>query len=70
MKLWGGRFEKSTNDVVDDFPLVDSPLTSGCTGRTSTDPSPMPRMLGEQGIIPKEDADAIVAGPEGYPGRH
>jgi len=61
MKLWGGRFEKSTDGMVDDFHssitfdkrLYKQDITGSIAHAT---------MLGEQGIIPKEDADKIVAG--------
>ena len=54
MKLWGGRFEKATNGLVDDFHSsirFDQRLArQDITGSI------------EQGIIPKADADAIVEG--------
>ncbi len=61
MKLWGGRFEKATNGLVDDFHssirfdqrLAHQDITGSIAHAT---------MLGEQGIIPKADADAIVEG--------
>ena len=61
MKLWGGRFEKATNGLVDDFHssirfdqrLARQDITGSIAHTT---------MLGEQGIIPKADADAIVEG--------
>ncbi|MBQ7052552.1 MAG: argininosuccinate lyase [Clostridia bacterium] len=61
MKLWGGRFEKKTDGLVDDFHssitfdqrLYRQDITGSIAHAT---------MLGEQGIIPKEDADKIVAG--------
>ena len=61
MKLWGGRFEKATDGLVDDFHssisfdqrLFEQDITGSVAHAT---------MLGEQGIIPKEDADRIVAG--------
>ena len=61
MKLWGGRFEKSTDGMVDDF---HSSITfdkrfykqdiEGSIAHAT--------MLGEQGILTPADADAIVAG--------
>ena len=61
MKLWGGRFEKKTDGLVDDFHssiTFDQRLynqdISGSIAHAA--------MLGEQGIIPKEDAEKIVAG--------
>ena len=61
MKLWGGRFQASTDNMVDDFHssitfdqrLYRQDITGSIAHAT---------MLGEQGIIPKEDADRIVAG--------
>ena len=61
MKLWGGRFEKKTDGLVDDFHssitfdqrLYKQDITGSIAHAT---------MLGAQGIIPKEDADKIVAG--------
>ena len=61
MKLWGGRFEKATNGLVDEFHssirfdqrLARQDITGSIAHAT---------MLGEQGIIPKADADAIVEG--------
>ena len=61
MKLWGGRFEKKTDGLVDDFHssitfdqrLYNQDINGSIAHAT---------MLGEQGIIPKEDADKIVAG--------
>ena len=61
MKLWGGRFEKATNGLVDDFHSsirFDQRLArQDITGSIAH-----AAMLGEQGIIPKADADAIVEG--------
>ena len=61
MKLWGGRFEKKTDGLVDDFHssiTFDQRLyqqdISGSIAHAA--------MLGAQGIIPKEDAEKIVAG--------
>ena len=63
-KLWGGRFEKKTDGLVDDFHssitfdqrLYRQDITGSIAHAT---------MLGEQGIIPREDADAIVEGLRG-----
>lgn len=64
MKLWGGRFEKATSHMVDDFHssiTFDSRLYKqdilGSIAHAT--------MLGEQGIIPNADADAIVCGLKG-----
>ena len=64
MKLWGGRFEKKTDGLVDDFHssitfdkrLYHQDIAGSIAHAT---------MLGEQGIIPKADADAIVEGLRG-----
>ena len=64
MKLWGGRFSKSTDGLVDDFHssisfdqrLAEQDITGSIAHAT---------MLGEQGIIPKGDADKIVEGLRG-----
>ena len=64
MKLWGGRFSKSTDGLVDDFHssisfdqrLAEQDITGSIAHAT---------MLGEQGIIPKEDAEKIVDGLKG-----
>jgi len=61
MKLWGGRFEKQTDGLVDDFHssitfdqrLYKQDITGSIAHAT---------MLGRQGIIPQEDADKIVTG--------
>ena len=61
MKLWGGRFSKATDGLVDDFHssitfdqrLYRQDITGSIAHAT---------MLGEQGIIPQSDADAIVEG--------
>ena len=61
MKLWGGRFGKATDGLVDDFHssisfdqrLFEQDITGSIAHAT---------MLGEQGIIPAEDAAKIVAG--------
>ena len=64
MKLWGGRFTKSTDGFVDDFHssisfdqrLAEQDIAGSIAHAT---------MLGEQGIIPMEDAEKIVEGLKG-----
>ena len=60
-KLWAGRFEKPTNALLDDFqssiPFDQRMLECDVTGSIAH-----ATMLGEQGIISKEDAEDIVAG--------
>ncbi len=61
MKLWGGRFSKATSGLVDDFHssisfdqrLYEQDIQGSIAHAV---------MLGEQGIIPEEDARAIVQG--------
>ncbi|WP_339364281.1 argininosuccinate lyase [Vallitalea maricola] len=63
MKLWGGRFEKATNVMVDDFNssirfdkrLYKQDINGSIAHVT---------MLGRQDIIPQEDADVIKKGLE------
>ncbi|MBC8530099.1 argininosuccinate lyase [Christensenellaceae bacterium NSJ-44] len=64
MKLWGGRFQKQTDAMVDDFHssisfdwrLYRQDIAGSIAHAT---------MLGEQGIIPQEDAQAICQGLKG-----
>ncbi len=64
MKLWSGRFEKHTDGRVDDFHsslrFDQRLLTQDIAGSIAH-----ATMLGEQGIIPDADAQAIVAGLNG-----
>ena len=61
MKLWAGRFGKATDQLVDDFHssisfdqrLFEQDITGSIAHAA---------MLGEQGIIPQEDAERIIAG--------
>jgi argininosuccinate lyase len=61
MKLWGGRFTKSIGKEADDFNSsirFDHRLYScDITGSMAH-----VRMLGKQGIIPRQDADSILQG--------
>ena len=60
MKLWAGRFQKETDDKVNDFNssisfdarLYRQDITGSIAHAT---------MLGEQGIIAKEEAEKIVS---------
>ena len=61
MKLWGGRFQKSTDKKVDDFNSsirFDARMykedIKGSVAHA--------KMLGKQGIISKEDSEKIVSG--------
>ena len=64
MKLWGGRFSKATSGLVDDFHssisfdqrLYEQDINGSIAHAT---------MLGEQGMIPQEDAEKIVEGLKG-----
>ncbi len=61
MKLWGGRFEKETAKEVEDFSRsisTDAKMWSSDIKASMAHAN----MLGAQGIIPKVDADKIVAG--------
>lgn len=61
MKLWAGRFQKETNDVVNDFNssiqfdgrLYREDITGSIAHAT---------MLGKQGIIEEHESEKIVAG--------
>ncbi|MCD8341153.1 MAG: argininosuccinate lyase [Clostridiales bacterium] len=61
MKLWAGRFQKETDSLVNEFNasinfdqrLYAQDIKGSIAHAT---------MLGEQGIIPQEDADAIING--------
>ena len=60
-KLWGGRFSEDTDQFVEEFTesvSFDKELAlydiKGSIAHA--------RMLGEQGIIPKEDAERIIEG--------
>ncbi len=64
MKLWGGRFGKATDGLVDDFHssisfdqrLYEQDILGSIAHAV---------MLGEQGIIPREDAEKITEGLRG-----
>ena len=60
-KLWAGRFEKPTSALLDDFqssiPFDQRLLKCDLQGSIAH-----ATMLGEQGIIPQADSEAIVAG--------
>lgn len=61
MKLWGGRFEKETAKEVEDFSRsmqTDAKMWSSDIKASIAHAN----MLGKQSIIPKVDADKIVAG--------
>jgi argininosuccinate lyase len=63
-KMWSGRFEKPTSVLMDDFQssfpfdrrLIRCDIAGSVAHAT---------MLGEQGILPQADADAIVEGLKG-----
>lgn len=58
MKLWGGRFTKSTDSFTDHFHSSIS-FDSRMYQEDITGSMAHAAMLGKQGIIPKEDADLI-----------
>ena len=58
-KLWGGRFQKNTDKKVDDFNSsirFDKRMYSQDIRGSIAHA----KMLGKQGIIPKEDSELIV----------
>lgn len=59
MKLWGGRFTKSTDSFTDHFHSSIS-FDSRMYREDITGSIAHATMLGKQGIIPQEDADLIV----------
>ncbi|HEX2953935.1 MAG TPA: argininosuccinate lyase, partial [Bacillota bacterium] len=64
MKLWGGRFDKDTDQRMEDFHSsihFDQRLAEVDIRGSMAHA----RMLGQTGIIAKEEADALVAGLEG-----
>ena len=64
MKLWGGRFSKSTDHLMDDFHSSIS-FDQRMAVEDITGSIAHATMLGEQGIIPQADADKIVEGLKG-----
>ena len=64
MALWGGRFSKDPDQLVLEY---DACIGMGerMAQQDILGSLAHARMLGEQGIIPKEDAEAIVRGLEG-----
>ncbi|BDF57802.1 argininosuccinate lyase [Christensenellaceae bacterium] len=63
-KLWGGRFERNTDEFAEGF---QSSIGFDCRmyREDITGSIAHARMLGEQGIIPKEDAGKIIEGLKG-----
>jgi len=64
MKLWGGRFSKSTEDMVDDFHSSIS-FDKRLYKQDIQGSMAHAAMLAAQGIIPKEDGDKIISGLKG-----
>ena len=64
MKLWAGRFGKATDPLVDDFHSSIS-FDQRLFEQDIAGSAAHARMLGEQGIIPREDAERIIEGLEG-----
>ncbi len=64
MKLWGGRFAKATDGLVDDFHSSIS-FDQRMAEQDITGSIAHAAMLGEQGIIPQSDAEQIVEGLQG-----
>ncbi len=63
-KLWAGRFEKATDSAVDDF-HSSLPFDGRLYRQDIQGSIAHATMLGEQGVIPQEDADHIIAGLHG-----
>ena len=63
MKLWGGRFQKETNQMVDDFHSSIS-FDRRLFPQDIRGSMAHARMLCRQGIISPEDESAIRAGDE------
>lgn len=61
MKLWGGRFQKSTDKKVDDF-NSSIRFDARMYRQDILGSIAHAKMLGKQGIIPKEDSEKIVCG--------
>ncbi len=64
MKLWGGRFSKTTSDFVDDFHSSIS-FDKRMYAQDITGSMAHAKMLCKQGIISKADEQAILTGLEG-----
>lgn len=60
-KLWGGRFQKSTDKRVDDF-NSSIRFDKRMYRQDIRGSIAHAKMLGKQGIIPKEDSDKIITG--------
>ncbi len=61
MKLWGGRFAKKTDYLVEDFHSSIS-FDQRLYRQDIQGSIAHARMLGKQGIITTEEADQLVAG--------
>ena len=61
MKLWGGRFKKGTDKLVNDF-NSSIPFDSIMYKEDIEGSIAHASMLGEQGIIPKDASDRIISG--------
>ncbi|TCP55926.1 argininosuccinate lyase [Tumebacillus sp. BK434] len=61
MKLWGGRFTKPTNELVEEFTASIS-FDQRLAAQDIQGSLAHVKMLGACGIIPQEDADTISAG--------
>ncbi|MBO5955652.1 MAG: argininosuccinate lyase, partial [Clostridia bacterium] len=64
MKLWGGRFSKSTDAAVDDF-NSSIRFDSRMYKQDIRGSQAHAKMLGKQGIIPQADAELIIKTLEG-----
>ena len=59
MKLWGGRFSKQTDKAVDDF-NSSIRFDARMYAQDIAGSIAHAKMLGKQGIIPKEDSELII----------
>ena len=64
MKLWGGRFQKETDNLVNDF-NASIQFDQRLYREDITGSMAHARMLGECGIISREDVQAITQGLAG-----
>ena len=64
MKLWGGRFKKDSNHLVEDFHSSIS-FDKRLYKQDIEGSMAHAHMLGEQGIITKEEAEQLIAGLQG-----
>jgi len=69
MKLWAGRFQKETDNQVNDFNSSIS-FDARLYKQDITGSIAHAAMLGKQGIIPQAEADTIIAAPKNLFSKH